>query len=87
MEGEFVVYQGRNVPKDDFRVFVYGVNGAQKVVESWEEYQREISSGVWHSEKSKVAEKKAQPAQAAQPKPQTVPNIDHSHDPKIVGRK
>jgi hypothetical protein len=51
MEGETVIYDGRVVPKDGFHVFVYAVNGEQKLVKSWDEYQRCISSGVWFQKK------------------------------------
>jgi len=44
---EWVSYCGRQVPKENFRVFVYSLNDEQKVVNSWDEYQEAISSGVW----------------------------------------
>lgn len=45
---EMVKYLGRIVPKEGFRVFIYNINKEQKLVESWEEYLKEISSGLWH---------------------------------------
>lgn len=47
MKGEIVQYDGRAVPKEGFRVFIYGFDNQTKLVESWEEYQKCISSGLW----------------------------------------
>lgn len=46
MEGESVIYLGRAVSKNGFRVFVYSLT-EQKLVESWDEYIDHLSSGVW----------------------------------------
>lgn len=51
MEGETVMYDGRVVPKQGFRVFIYGFDNQTKLVESWEEYQEHISSGTWFAYK------------------------------------
>jgi hypothetical protein len=58
MTGEHVIYQGRTIPKDGFRAFIYGFGGVQKLVESWEEYEKNISSGSWFSTKNAVPTKK-----------------------------
>lgn len=52
MEGETVMYDGRVVPKEGFRVFIYGFDNQTKLVESWEEYKNHISSGVWFTHKN-----------------------------------
>lgn len=45
-----VLYQGRYVDKDHFRVFVY--NGkTQKLANSYEEFETLISSGLWFETK------------------------------------
>lgn len=49
MEGEIVLYDGRNVPKQGFRVFIYSFDNQTKLVESWEEYQENLASGIWFS--------------------------------------
>jgi hypothetical protein len=50
-----VLYLGRWVPRDSFRVFVYNANG-QKLCNSYEEYQTAISSGIWWAERGRVVE-------------------------------
>lgn len=47
MEGVHVNYLGRVVPIENFRTFVYGADGTQKIAKSWEDYEAQISSGVW----------------------------------------
>lgn len=51
MEGETVVYQGRIVPKSGFRVFIYDIDGNEKLVNTWDEYQDNISTGIWYAHK------------------------------------
>lgn len=48
-----VLYLGRWVPRDSFRVFVYNTSG-QKLCNSYDEYQKLISSGTWWAEKQDV---------------------------------
>lgn len=57
MKGETVLYDNRVVSKEGFRAFIYGVAGKTKLVNSWEEYQDCVSSGLWFSSKDKVPEK------------------------------
>ena len=59
-QGPTVVYQGRVIPRDGFRAWIYALDNQSKLVNSWEEYQSEISSGVWFSSKKDVEERKAQ---------------------------
>lgn len=47
MQGESVVYLGRIVPKQGFRTFVYSRSGEKRLVESWDEFSRAMSSGIW----------------------------------------
>ena len=49
MKGESVMYCGRLVPTEGFRTFIYGIDGAKKLVESWDEYLNCISLGIWFS--------------------------------------
>lgn len=51
MNGVPAVYLGRMVRKEHFRTFVYAIDGSQKLVESWEEYEKHMESGVWFSMK------------------------------------
>jgi len=75
MEGETVIYDGRVVSKKDFHVFVYAVNGEQKLVKSWDEYQSHISSGIWFQKKSIAESIKAPELTQANP-------IESSEDKK-----
>jgi hypothetical protein len=58
-----VVYQGRVIPKKGFRAWIYSLNSESKLVNSWDEYQTEISSGVWFSSKKDAEERKSQPVE------------------------
>lgn len=48
-----VEYQGRWVPKEHFRVFVYNKSG-ERLVNSYEEYQEALASGLWFSTQDNV---------------------------------
>ncbi len=48
------VYQGRVVSKKHFRVFIYGATGDKKLVESWEDYERHMATGIWFSSLSDI---------------------------------
>lgn len=54
----FVSYDGRLVPQNNFRVFIYGIGEDKSIishlVNSWSEYQEHIASGVWYSKKEDV---------------------------------
>lgn len=52
---EIVKYDGRYVPKNGFRTFVYSLN-EQKLVNSWEEYEEHMLSGIWFSDKKSAEE-------------------------------
>jgi hypothetical protein len=54
MEGESVLYCGRLVPVDNFRVFVYGAGGSQKLVNTWIEYENAMATGLWFPTKDEV---------------------------------
>ena len=47
MQGTQVIYLGRSIAKDGFRVFIYGPNGQKKLVNSWSEFESHMASGVW----------------------------------------
>lgn len=49
MKGVPAIYLGQIVDKKYFRTFVYSMNGKKKLVESWDEYERDMSSGLWFS--------------------------------------
>ena len=58
MAGEHVIYQGRLIPKAGFRAFIYSYDNSQKLVNSWEEYEKNIATSVWFSTKKDVPSKK-----------------------------
>jgi hypothetical protein len=47
MDGMVARYLDRVVSKENFRVFIYDVCGTTKLVESWEEYERHMQTGLW----------------------------------------
>ena len=72
MEGESVLYCGRLVPVENFRVFVYGLEGATKLVNSWDEYEKAMATGLWFPTKDEVEamhdEVEEKPKQSDKPK-------------------
>ncbi|WP_325560076.1 hypothetical protein [Pedobacter sp.] len=44
---EYVEYVGRQVPKKDFRVFVYGEDDKRRLCNSYEEYEKAVKSREW----------------------------------------
>ena len=48
-----VMYQGRWVSRNHFRVFVYKLN-EQKLANSYDEYEKLIESGLWFSSKEDI---------------------------------
>lgn len=52
-----VMYEGRLVPMERFRAFVYSYGDQKKLVNSWKEFEESIHSGLWFSNKSKIPEK------------------------------
>ena len=47
MEGIPATYLGRIVSKKNFRAFIYGENGVSKLVNSWDEFEAHMATGVW----------------------------------------
>lgn len=58
MVGEHVLYDGRIIPKAGFRAYIYSYDAVEKLVNSWQEYESNIATGVWFSHKDKVPAKK-----------------------------
>lgn len=52
-EGQFF-YLGRWVDKKHFRVFVYNDKNETKLVNSFNEYESLIASGLWFAEKPEI---------------------------------
>lgn len=49
-------YLGRIVDKKHFRAFIYAPNGDSKLVETWDDFEAQISTGVWFDTKDKAEE-------------------------------
>ncbi len=47
-------YLGRIIDKKHFRAFIYATDGNKKLVESWTEFEKHISTGVWFDKKEKA---------------------------------
>lgn len=47
MEGIPLIYNGRRVVKENFRAYVYSVDNAKKLVNSWNEFEQAMASGIW----------------------------------------
>ncbi len=56
MDGMVANYLGRIVSKENFRVFIYSSDGAKKLVNSWDEYQSYIETGLWFATPEDVNE-------------------------------
>jgi hypothetical protein len=66
MEGSPALYLGRPVSKENFRAFIYAPDGRQRLVESWDEFEANMQSGVWFATRNDAIVSK----QSA-PKPKT----------------
>jgi len=54
MEGIPATYLGKIVSKQNFRAFIYGPNESKKLVNSWDEYEAHMSSGMWFATRDEV---------------------------------
>jgi len=51
MKGTPAIYLGQIVSKDHFRVFIYAPDGSQKLVNSWDEFEKHMETGLWFATK------------------------------------
>jgi hypothetical protein len=56
MNGVSAVYKGRVISKEHFRVFIYAPDGSQKLVDSWDAFEKHMESGLWFDCKEKAQE-------------------------------
>ncbi len=49
-EIETVYYNGQNINKSHFRVYVYNAKKESKLVNSWDEYELHMQTGLWFAE-------------------------------------
>jgi hypothetical protein len=57
MKGVTAIYLGRIVDKKYFRTFIYGANGEKKLVNSWDEFEAAMESGIWFAARKDVVSK------------------------------
>ena len=62
MEGIPANYLGRLVSKENFRAFIYAPNGVKKLVNSWDEFEKEMASGLWFATIDEAQEPKVMAA-------------------------
>jgi len=60
MQGTQVNYLGRSIAKEGFRAFIYSANGQTKLVESWEQFENYMASGIWFASKEEIVEQKVE---------------------------
>jgi|GEM_PF-2306517 len=51
MQEEFVKYNGKMIPKKGFRVYIYSRSLEKKLVNSWDEFESHVATGLWFVEK------------------------------------
>ena len=69
MKGTPAKYLGKIIGKENFRAYIYSADGNKKLVESWDEFELHMSTGLWFSKKADViAIQKAKEEQALKPK-------------------
>jgi hypothetical protein len=54
MDGVPAVYLGRIVSKENFRVFIFSASGTQRLVESWDDYEQAMASGIWYAIRDEI---------------------------------
>jgi hypothetical protein len=59
MQGEMVIYNGRAVSRKNFRAFIFSVNGERKLVNSYDEFEDHIGTGIWFPSKESVEQVKS----------------------------
>lgn len=63
------IYLGQIVSKNNFRVFIYAPDGSQKLVESWDSYEKHMETGLWFAtrEDATAPVEKPKPARVRKP--------------------
>ena len=69
MEGTPAIYLGRIIDKKYFRAVIYGANGEKKLVESWNEFEASMQSGLWFATNKDAMASKAIGILDEKPKP------------------
>lgn len=59
MKGAPAIYFGKIISKEHFRAYVYGSDGSRKLVNSWDEYQKHMETGLWFAVKETRASRES----------------------------
>jgi hypothetical protein len=54
MEGIPALYNGQVVSKANFRAYIYSPDGNQKLVNSWDEFETNMQTGLWFAKKEEA---------------------------------
>lgn len=77
MKGTPAKYLGKIIGKENFRAYIYNAEGSKKLVESWDEFELHMATGLWFSKKADViAIQKVKEEQALKPRRVRKPKID-----------
>ena len=60
MKDATAIYLGQIVSKNNFRVFIYAPDGSQKLVESWDSFEKHMEKGLWFASKEDAIKKDVQ---------------------------
>jgi len=82
MQGTQVVYLGRSIAKESFRAFIYGADGSKRLVNSWDEFERFMASGVWFASAEEAKPKEQELAQEVVEEVQEEPKEIEAEQPK-----
>jgi len=52
-----VIYNGKRIQKKQFRAFIYGAEDKRKLVNSYDEFEANLATGIWFASKDKVPAK------------------------------
>lgn len=83
------IYNGRIVSKKNFRAFIHAPNGSKKLVDSWDEYEKHMETGLWFpdAESAQCAaivpkEPEPEPVVLEKPKASKTKKVDDGFLPK-----
>lgn len=48
------IYLGKRISRENFRAYIYGADGARKLVDSWDAFTKHMETGLWFDSLDKV---------------------------------
>ncbi len=87
MKDVTAIYLGKIVSKKNFRAYIYAPDGSQKLVESWDSYEKHMETGLWFATKedaelSKISSEPEKP-KARSRKPVSVKTLELKEEQPI----